>query len=234
MTKHLFFLLLLFPLVVAGQWRGDVYIAPENVTDWVADDLIEYQGVYHFGMSESESDLRVIVAGNKICIQKVEGEFTDDGQGNMTYVWMYKNLLPVKQVGSTLQMGKYKGRFVKMEDERLEEKRGLWIEDTWSGNLDGGPEIGFYTSDLQSVYEERFPIASIEILTLEQLKDYTKEELRVMRNEIFARYGYVFKAGGEMEAYFQAREWYRGQHRNVDAFLTEIEKMNIKTILTAE
>ena len=117
-----------------------------------------------------------------------------------------------------------------MEDERLEEKRGLWIEDTWSGNLDGGPEIGFYTSDLQSVYEERFPIASIEILTLEQLKDYTKEELRVMRNEIFARYGYVFKAGGEMEAYFQAREWYRGQHRNVDAFLTEIEKMNIKTI----
>ncbi|MEL6132854.1 MAG: YARHG domain-containing protein [Bacteroidota bacterium] len=234
MIRKLILLLIFLPLTTSAQWVGDIRVASGKVKSWVASDLIEYQGVYHFGSSESESDLRVVIAGDKICIQRVYGEFTGDGQGNVDYVKVYENMLPVVMEGHKIQAGRYRGRFVKVEDERLEEKRGLLIEDTWSGNLDGGAEIGLYTVDLMTMYEGRFPRASIEILVKDELEDYNKGELRIMRNEVFARYGYIFRSGGEMEAYFRRQDWYEGQHRNVDLFLTEIEKKNIKTILSVE
>jgi hypothetical protein len=55
-----------------------------------------------------------------------------------------------------------------------------------------------------------------------------------MRNEIFARYGYKFKSGGEMDKYFKSQDWYSGQHDNVNDFLTELEKENIKLIRQIE
>ena len=55
-----------------------------------------------------------------------------------------------------------------------------------------------------------------------------------MRNEIFARYGYIFKEGGEMEKYFKSQDWYTPEHKNVNDFLTEIEKENLKLIREVE
>ena len=55
-----------------------------------------------------------------------------------------------------------------------------------------------------------------------------------MRNEIFARYGYIFNSGGEMEAYFKKQDWYSAHHSDVNNFLTELEKENIKQIKSIE
>lgn len=49
-----------------------------------------------------------------------------------------------------------------------------------------------------------------------------------MRNEIFARYGYIFTEPNEMDMYFNDKYWYNPVYNNVDAFLTPIEKYNIK------
>ena len=51
-----------------------------------------------------------------------------------------------------------------------------------------------------------------------------------MRNEVFARYGFIFNDGGKMDTYFNLLSWYSPQHKNVDAFLTPLEKMNIALI----
>ena len=55
-----------------------------------------------------------------------------------------------------------------------------------------------------------------------------------MRNEIFARYHYKFRPGGAMDTYFKQQDWYSGQHDNVNDFLTELEKANIKLIRQIE
>lgn len=62
---------------------------------------------------------------------------------------------------------------------------------------------------------------------------YTIEELDIMRNEIFADYGYRFKTQKWMD-YFERKPWYEAKYDNVDDQLTEIDKANIKTILQAK
>ena len=50
-----------------------------------------------------------------------------------------------------------------------------------------------------------------------------------MKNEIFARYGYIFKSE-DLISYFSAKEWYKPLYENVDKYLSEIEHHNIKVI----
>lgn len=58
----------------------------------------------------------------------------------------------------------------------------------------------------------------------------TIEDLDIMRNEIFAEYGYIFKSE-KWKNYFSEKSWYSPRHDNVDMLLTEIDKKNIKFIL---
>lgn len=62
------------------------------------------------------------------------------------------------------------------------------------------------------------------------MKGLSMEELDIMRNEIFAEYGFIFKSP-KWKAYFEAKTWYTPQYDNVDQFLTETDKANIKFIL---
>ncbi len=50
-------------------------------------------------------------------------------------------------------------------------------------------------------------ISSFEFLSEQVLKTKTKEELRFIRNEIFARKGYVFKSE-DLNTYFKTKSWY--------------------------
>jgi len=56
------------------------------------------------------------------------------------------------------------------------------------------------------------------------------EDLDIMRNEIFAEYGYIFKSK-KWKNYFSNKPWYKPKFENVDDFLTEIDKANIDLIL---
>ena len=76
----------------------------------------------------------------------------------------------------------------------------------------------------------KYPELSYRILLESDLLVKSKNELQIMRNEIFERYSYDFKAGGEMKKYFKETNWYRHEYKNVDNFLTEIKKYNIKLI----
>jgi hypothetical protein len=59
---------------------------------------------------------------------------------------------------------------------------------------------------------------------------YSINELDIMRNEIFADYGYNFKSE-KWQEYFSQFSWYKPKYDNVDDQLTEIDKHNIKVIL---
>ncbi len=56
------------------------------------------------------------------------------------------------------------------------------------------------------------------------------EDLDIMRNEIFAEYGYKFKTE-EWQDYFSKKGWYKPRFDDVNDQLTEIDKANIKVIL---
>lgn len=62
---------------------------------------------------------------------------------------------------------------------------------------------------------------------------YGKDELKIMRNEIFARHGYIFQTD-DMRSYFAKQSWYKPERTNVDNLLSKIEKKNVLTIKSAE
>ena len=62
------------------------------------------------------------------------------------------------------------------------------------------------------------------------LEHLSINDLDIMRNEIFADYGYTFKSEKWSE-YFGNKEWYSPHYENVDSLLNEIDKYNIELIL---
>ncbi len=82
-----------------------------------------------------------------------------------------------------------------------------------------------YESSVPGVY----PIASERDLTYDDIAGLSKQELRIMRNEIYARYGYIFKSK-DLREYFSDQPWYSPISRDVSNKLTEIEVRNVEFI----
>ncbi len=77
-----------------------------------------------------------------------------------------------------------------------------------------------------------FPDSDVRKLTEEDLKGLTAEELRIARNEIYARHGRRFK-DETLQAYFDALPWYFGSVDPADfdeSVLNEYERANLKFI----
>ena len=72
-----------------------------------------------------------------------------------------------------------------------------------------------------------WPETSKRVLDPSWIKDKSGWERMLMRNEIFARHGHVFK-DPELRAYFAQRSWY---HPGKETALTAIEKRNVQMLL---
>jgi len=114
-------------------------------------------------------------------------------------------------------------------DDYVEDWKELWADiyinifasDFKKENIFSFPPSGKYT------------FASMRTLDSLELTKYTRQELRIMRNEIFARYGYAFKSD-DLKQYFGSQRWYSPARENIDKFITDLEKKNIELILKQE
>ena len=79
----------------------------------------------------------------------------------------------------------------------------------------------------------RYYKTSTQLLNSKDLEEFTKEELSIMRNEIFAAHGYRFKSS-KWSNYFSKFAWYEPKYNDVNDKLTIIERLNIKSIVEQE
>jgi outer membrane protein OmpA-like peptidoglycan-associated protein len=79
----------------------------------------------------------------------------------------------------------------------------------------------------------RFPEATLRLLTDEDVASKSEADLKLMRNEIYARHGYIFPPG-DMHDYFASQRWYTPTTVSVQSQLTDIERKNILLIKVAE
>jgi hypothetical protein len=59
------------------------------------------------------------------------------------------------------------------------------------------------------------------------------QKLRLLRNMIYAQYGYSFKSN-DLQEWFSAFDWYLPHSTNVDEYLTWVDSLNIERILRFE
>lgn len=74
-----------------------------------------------------------------------------------------------------------------------------------------------------------YGFTSERLLTEDDLSNMTNNELKIMRNEIYARHGYIFKTK-RMKEYFSTQPWYEGIYDDVSSMLSEIEVKNVEFI----
>lgn len=74
-----------------------------------------------------------------------------------------------------------------------------------------------------------YPEASERTLNSRDVENLSLWDLKIMRNEIFADYGYRFKTE-EMREYFSRLRWYSPRYDDVNNMLTKTEKDNIELI----
>ena len=103
---------------------------------------------------------------------------------------------------------------------------------TWKANDTKRPEKS-YTLDRRK-FEYRadvgyWPQCSTRLLKTSEVENLSKNELQLMRQEIFARHGYCF-SNKEFRQRFENEDWYVPDTVDIRGRLTEIEKKNIALI----
>ena len=73
----------------------------------------------------------------------------------------------------------------------------------------------------------------IRLLNTPYLMNIPREQLRLMRNEILARHGYVFKSK-DLKDYFSSKPWYHPGTNNNNIKLSVIEQTNLELIKSEE
>ncbi len=209
--------------------KSNISLPYENLDNVFLNMAID--GVYLFGSAEMESYLIVITSGPNPIAQIKSGYWSQPGVWKNTY----RNLTNVSINNDRFLSLEYKGEFV-FYDNNGELARGLRIDNPWTGKVDErNYEIGKRINSIEDYYTGEYPFTSMRILSKSEIENMsTRAELKFMRNEIFARYGYMFEPKGRMDRHFSSTDWYKPQYDDVTSFLTDIEIQNVNQIKETE
>ena len=211
-----------------GRWRK-----------WDSEGNLIYDGSFKYG--EKEGFWREIENG-------VESKGKYKG-GKRFGPW--EETSPLSQVKGSYVNGKRDGFWEESYDGETykgnyknDEKEGVWEENGEKIRYKNGkvvsesnnkeqPKETFTNSSHPVIGEALFENLSKHRLSGSDLSSYTKSELRILRNSIFAKHGYIFKSE-DLKMYFSQFEWYKPEFNNVNHKLNSVEKENIKILKQAE
>jgi hypothetical protein len=223
--------LYLFALGCYGQTTFGMETIPTSAfAEWGAATPKAYEGVYHFGESEAESDFALVVSEGIVTAQIRSGEWETKPE---RWRKVYQTLTNVRIVGNKLYSKESEGDFVTFTSEG-KKTYGLRIGKPGSTSSKELLVVGAHSGPLADYYDGTYPQASYKVLKPAELARYDKEQLALMRNEVFARYGYAFLKNEQMRLYFTNKEWYQAEKVSLDLVLTPIEKKNLLLIQAAE
>jgi len=197
---------------------------------WVATTPKAYEGVYHFGESEAESDFALVVSEGIVTAQIRSGEWETKPE---RWRKVYQTLTNVRIVGNKFYSKESEGDFVTFISEG-KKTYGLRLGKPWSTSAKELLVVGARSGPLADYYDGTYQQASYKVLKPAELARYNKEQLTFMRNEVFARYGYAFSKNEKLRLYFTKKEWYQAEKVSLNLVLTPIEKKNLLLIQAAE
>jgi hypothetical protein len=121
-----------------------------------------------------------------------------------------------------LQWRKYVFAQVPQSPERTIELRLISMRlGSWAGD----------SNEVRTPLED--PMLLDKQITVQQLSDLSRRDLRLLRNLIYARHGRPFKSE-LLRRYFSALDWYNADPSYTDARLTPLDKRNINVVLSVE
>ena len=84
------------------------------------------------------------------------------------------------------------------------------------------------------VWGTEYDYLSTRYISFNDIKDYDKGQIRVLKNSIYARHGRIFKDAA-LRNYFEQQSWYRGTRKEIPAGeFNKYENANIAFLLKYE
>ncbi len=212
----------------------------EDINDYVLDIPVKITTPesYAFGESEGEWTLQIIPAGDSCIVQCKFGHWQEDSNTHNAVAWVFDYITfnHVSRTGNVLMCGKLKVMLAAHKVDGVQKKCALINGEFRKGELYKGNvwERGDYLSIESGYAKDTVELLSQKVLQPEFFKGVSKQRLAILRNSLYAKYAYIFKKGGEAEAYFKAKGGYYPRHADVAKFFTTIELKNIATIKELE
>ncbi len=123
---------------------------------------------------------------------------------------------------------------VENQQEDKTEKSDKPVEDEAAAKNDDGE--GDSNATKADASEYIFPESNTRALTREEVEAHSKAELRLARNEIYARHGMIF--GGDLAEYFSGKSWYKPTMEMEEFYerveMSLIEEGNVELIQEVE
>lgn len=171
--------------------------------------------------------------------------------GDMRY-WVDKQITPKK-------LGKHSGaewKVLQAEVEAIHGKRfddEPWLQQYFEERYWYSPDTKYNSKKLSAIERRNLDILSgaqrrqrnvallpgdMELfenkaITEQMLTGLSLHELRLLRNEIYARHGRIFKAAW-LQQYFENQPWYSADEKFHDEELSGYDKTNVETIVSVE
>ncbi|WP_378174035.1 YARHG domain-containing protein [Aquimarina sp. SS2-1] len=192
----------------------------------------DYEGVYYFGGSESESELKIIYSNGKLFACSKYYDWENDN-------WVLKNEREsIKyEKGKIYISDKSYQLYTCIDDSNLFLKKGDKGLASFYNEVEKGKTLHYLQFNHHSFIKKplgKYPETSfIELIPLD-LEGFSIGDLQIMRNEIFARKGHIFIQGGEMDKYFSQKDWYNSLEKSRNPSLTTIEEHNVNLIRSLE
>ena len=189
--------------------RNTIYARAGNTfrKKWLAD-YFNAQPWYHPLPAIDESELTPLDRQNAEAIAKYDASLSRDQLQAM-----------LQDVMAPLRSGSIAAPEDKIELRLLSARLGKWV----------GPS--------DTPLEERSPLEDPSVLdkqlSVDQLNDLSRRDLRLLRNTIYARRGRLFRSD-LLRAYFEATEWYKADPAYTEGRLTAVDNRNIKVIRSVE
>lgn len=202
----------------------DLYVLKDNVPVQIYDDLwskyepLSFDKVNSWivciggGTGTSEYDIFYLDDSMVICTQKYSVTFEENNLGEEKETVYYNGINLDEETPD--EFDDFWNSFTKMESEAIK----------------------FQQIVSDSVEEYVFPESDQRLLSEEELTGYDLQTLRLGRNEIFARHGYIFKSS-DLQEYFENKSWYEGiveSEKFDENILNQFEKENVKLIKKIE
>jgi hypothetical protein len=225
-----------------GQLLRDHDVDESTVKPWIEDSISNYSDRYIFQPNDGNY-LIIVVDDTNVAAQIhfpahwTEGGYAlESGVADSSEVEThseYVTLTGVKISEGKFYSDQYSGEFITFESDTI--YCGIKVYDSWSIWPGYKYEIGVKREEnLKIIYKGKCPEASLKTLDSTYVASFSKYDLKIMRNEIYARYNYRFKEDGELEKYFLLQEWYTARYASVQHMLTWIELKNIELIKRTE
>lgn len=219
-----------------GSNAGTKTVELKNTKDISITDKIKsfFISVYEEGIDargyHSESEELVVYNSQNNQLNSYQLYSLDDSDQlcrDSGYRVLFDSLIEVKKTGSHhgglgYDFGPiYQYHTVSSEGDLIPLKSDRYFDFTKFAKVEKRHFEGCYAKEIGMMIDQHNYVQSDHL---------TIEELDLMRNEIFADYGYKFKTE-KWQKYFATKAWYKPLHDDVNDLLTDIDKANVKTIL---